>query len=462
MSTDPPEMGEVPLASLHAARPAPLPVIPIQPEYDSPFDDQGRRRRAPGIITAVGILSIILGLVGMGGGAVSAFIGFGVFVGSRQAANFGSGPIVIPRPQQVSYAYDMRDSAALTPHGLGATSRRQVIAVLVENQPMPLTRQLQLHALLAKSGQDIFPGAVMQIDRENIRQSIAEHGKLPSASDATIGADFFDLATGRIEIYDDHALFSPADHGETVRASTGMPDNSTAATPAAVPAADVQSAMQMIDQQTNHAMTPVQRQAVLAELALPGGVLGPSAGRTTVQLHASLLPGGSLHFTTGMGQMEVASAGTVESRIIYQPMAYSPPNLFTRQGAWAFSKPGTGLYLEIGTVFLEGIASLLLGIYLLVSAIFTIRQARIGRKLHLIYAWIKIPLAITCGVAWCAAVSTGMPRVAGGSPPKEMFVWAIVLMLVTVLPVLYPIALLIVFATPTAKRYYQSSDPAQR
>ncbi len=113
-------------------------------------------------------------------------------------------------------------------------------------------------------------------------------------------------------------------------------------------------------------------------------------------------------------------------------------------------------------ILIEGTASVLLSIYLLVIGILTLRQTPRGRALHLIFALLKIPLAVLCGVAWCwliGEVMSSMPHTGGTTGitpilPMRLFV----LCLVTVAAIIYPIALLIALQTPSIRDYYKSGS----
>jgi hypothetical protein len=94
-----------------------------------------------------------------------------------------------------------------------------------------------------------------------------------------------------------------------------------------------------------------------------------------------------------------------------------------------------------------------------VIGILTLRQNPRGRQLHFIYAILKIPLAILCGIGWCWLIGgffSSLPN-AGGSAAVGG-ARAFLLASVTGVAIIYPVALLITFLTPTVKRYYDTGQ----
>jgi hypothetical protein len=109
------------------------------------------------------------------------------------------------------------------------------------------------------------------------------------------------------------------------------------------------------------------------------------------------------------------------------------------------------------TMLAEGAISLLMAIMLIVAGILILRQSAVARKLHLIYATVKIPLAIVGGIAYAAMMSQlvgGMGAAAGAAGTSWAF--SIMGVALAVIGSLYPIALLITMNTRTVRDYYNS------
>jgi hypothetical protein len=104
------------------------------------------------------------------------------------------------------------------------------------------------------------------------------------------------------------------------------------------------------------------------------------------------------------------------------------------------------------------VASVGLAIFLLVSGIMTLGQSPRGRRLHLIYAAIKIPLEIVAVLAamWLARdfMSAVNPAGAGGMPTGLGLFSG----LMALLGIAYPVGLLIAFNTRSMREYYGASE----
>jgi hypothetical protein len=210
--------------------------------------------------------------------------------------------------------------------------------------------------------------------------------------------------------------------------------------------------MQIVNAQAQHRLTSQQRQAIRTEFSSGSGLLLPPASGFPIRTQLStciVQPDGSVLLLTMHGQLQVGNTGIVQSKTIY-------PNA----GPMMFGNGPSAISMGAVTlVIAEGIISVLLSIYLLIIGILTLRQTPRGRRLHIIYALLKIPLAIICGIGWCWLIGglfASMPR--NGAPPSITGVRAMLLCFVTVAAIIYPIGLLIAFATPSIKSYYDTAS----
>ena len=102
--------------------------------------------------------------------------------------------------------------------------------------------------------------------------------------------------------------------------------------------------------------------------------------------------------------------------------------------------------------------SIALAIYLLVIGIMVLRQSPRGRRLHFIYVFFKIPLAIAGPIAFLWMFSGFLASFAfspGGSSPATFvyIIWGVVLV---VLGAAYPVGLLFALNARTVRDYYNS------
>ena len=120
-------------------------------------------------------------------------------------------------------------------------------------------------------------------------------------------------------------------------------------------------------------------------------------------------------------------------------------------------------------VLIQCLLSLLLAIYLLVIGILTVRGARGGWKLHLIYALIKLPLVLLGAFLWwqfetqylsvLAAIATNANAACGGPrlSPGSVSLLSAHVGWVAVLAAVYPIVLLVLLSTRGVREYYRGS-----
>lgn len=115
-----------------------------------------------------------------------------------------------------------------------------------------------------------------------------------------------------------------------------------------------------------------------------------------------------------------------------------------------------GLALPWGLALGETAASVALAVLLLIAGILILRQHRLGRRFHLIFAWLKILLAISAGLAWGLLWSGILSQ--GGGPggssvrPESAIGIASVILFFT--GATYPIALIIALRSRTVRDYY--------
>ena len=371
--------------------PQPMPPIPVQPVgYAMP--DVSR----PGLITAIGVISIIVGglsLVASATQGLFTLVLYSVSQASARAALVAQQPA----PTTPAYAEDgMADEA----------ERRTVLTGLSRAHPVLPPRQRQLDALLKEGGKEIFLFRGTQLTPQAVHSNVTESGRL--FDDDAQGPDFYVVGRGRIEVYDTHAVFYPDGGGETISASADAPGD---------------------------AVQPPQD--------LDGdGIPGPAAAVPGVP--ASPIPPSNVYPSPGVSGAPPGAVSPV------------PPPLPAAAPPTVNPTAATLVALECG-------ASFLLAVYLIIVGVITLRQSLLGRRLHLIYAWLKIPLAIAGGAA-AAWMFTSLTQSAAAANPQAMpapgiaAVWGTAAVIGVLVACIYPVALLIALSGKTARDYY---DPAK-
>jgi hypothetical protein len=362
--------------------PPPLPVSPLQ--YDHRMNEA-----RPGIITAVGVMSIIIGCIS---GLMSLSTVFSTLMFFAMSKMPIPGPMTVTPPGAVTAG----SGGSVTVGGIPATAddsadamaeaqRRIVVDTLAGMSGLDEQRQKQLELLLSVSGQKVFPFGD-RITPQLIRSNVTERGTLPPSPGGGAGATYFLVGTGRLEVYDDHAVFRPDGSSAVVSATTN-------------PSADDSSSTSASSSSSSTSVTVVGR-----------------GGRTR----------SSVTMTAG------------------------PPIRFN------MSKPAM-----LATVIVAAL-NLCLAIYLLVIGIMVLRDALSGRKLHWIYVVLKIPLVIAGGIAgWFLWRSFGNSFMAAATPPGTPAppmgnFMALSAVFSSLFALAYPIALIFVMSSRTAKRYYSA------
>jgi len=104
----------------------------------------------------------------------------------------------------------------------------------------------------------------------------------------------------------------------------------------------------------------------------------------------------------------------------------------------------------------DGVASLCLAVILLVAGIGTLRHSRRSLRLHQIYGWTKLPLAIVGGIAYGLTLTQVVTSMPGFGNFNAYFLFAIYAGFVVLVGCAYPVGLLIALRTRAVRGYYQS------
>src|SRR5207244_7759349 len=114
-----------------------------------------------------------------------------------------------------------------------------------------------LEALLADSGQDLFSFGPSAITASNVASSVSDSGQVHKLN-GEAGPDYFVLGTGRLEIYDDHAVFMPSDGREPLRVS----ESEIASQGTVLSPEEVQTALQQMQNLSRNRLTAAQMASI--------------------------------------------------------------------------------------------------------------------------------------------------------------------------------------------------------
>ena len=420
--------------------PAPAVAVPAQPlQYVAP--QYGR----PGLITAIGVISIVIGSLGLLFNGIAGLQTFGMIMISNITRTAATAQ------QAKQAAVTAKANRPVDPLSMPAEDRQTVVRGLAMHRAISKPRREQLDALLTKCGRQIFRLRGSDLTVEVVRQNVTESGQLPDARGGE-GHDFFIVGEGRIELADDHAKFVPGDGAETVRISAtdaGEQPNWEAG----LTAAQVKAIIDKVETQAGQALPTTMKSKLEAAISAPGqGYFEtvptiPEAPAQITNVSYMVNNGvGQLTLQTNQGMLVLDQAGNTVSSMTW--------------GAGGMGGFGGGPTINVNmaaatTAIICAAVGLALAIYLLVIGILMLRQHPRAGRLHKIYAAIKIPLAIVAGIAWpvfWASFST----MGAGTTTAPTFTPALITACVIAVLVgcAYPIALLIAFRTRTAREYY--------
>jgi hypothetical protein len=440
-------------------------AVPVQPlQYVLP-DYRGR----PGLITAIGVISIIVASVGMlaalftvlqAGGYYMMSIMSTSMAGARARSSVTVSSFPPPVPVQVAGAA----VPGVGPRGMGDAERRATVRVLTDLRPMTPRRKSQLDAILAQAGKDLAT------------DHVTDSGTMPEARSGEAPPDYFVTPAGRLEVFNDRAVFFPSNNSPTVRVSAppaaavqGDPGASNASVvsgaagapggqgpvaavqvpatgpttaaspmPGALTPAEVQAVVQSAQSVASTPLNPAQVAGLQTVLAAPGQQLVPPGGSQGAVLAVYPSSGSAvIQFSTG-SSLTLAPTGTVSAMMTAPVM----PTILINPA-----------YLTAMAV--TALVSLGLAVYLLICGIMALRQSPRARRWHLIYASIKLPLAVAGAVASALVARDMMASIGAAGPGAStwgfsLFSGAVPL----VLGCAYPVALLIALNLKQVKDYY--------
>ncbi len=173
---------------------------------------------------------------------------------------------------------------------------------------------------------------------------------------------------------------------------------------------------------TNELMSPTQQYVTPATLWSPISSV-------------AMQPDGSAFIITGGGMLNIEADGSLSSQA-------------NRTGPNVTINP-VSVVLVLG----ESVAALAMGILLIVAGAGIFRNSARSRRLHLIYAAVKIPLCViaTVGVMWLfEGFDAGVPASSIATN------WRQFIMTVSIGGVIYPVILLIVLNLPSVRSYFRA------
>jgi hypothetical protein len=421
----------------------PMRVLPLGPGYPA---------RRPGIISGIGVMSIIVASISI---LASLLTGCQSLMYQRIAMmsrTMNKPPMVVASggamPVQAAQATpqgnaDVGKSEFTTGvHGLTPDNRAVVAQVLSEKRPMGPQRLRQLDAFLADQGQTAFPTGGDALTPTGVKASVTGDSEYAGGGDDDPGHTDFVTAWGTLKIYDSKTSFANGSGTAEVTAD-GIIDqaaqsslvNSTTNT---LTPAQVQTIVARVQKTSGNKLTPAQLASLTAALQDPNQQLVTPANAWS-PIRSVMVNEGEVFVWLSDGFVTLDPQGKAQ----INPMNNGPPLKFSVNSK------------AFGLGELDAVVSLALAALLMVAGVCTLRQSPTARRYLLIYALVKIPLAIlgTAALVWMNYEFIASASAGNSSGPQASGV-AMVVAMIGGLGIVFPVALLLALQTRGAREYF--------
>lgn len=401
----------------------------------------------PRVLSAVVVAGMIVAGFSFIAGLVSAGYGAAVYMNSNAARDrlLRNAPADLPVSTPTQPVLLMTPLATpVGPHGMDAAARSATVEAVNQRIEMTPQQALQLDALLAQDGDEIFslnPGDA--ISPPAIIQQLGDRvGRLPSAD----GSEpfYFETATGRAEVYENRALFYRQHALTPVRAVAGRRTNASGH-PILLPA-DVTAVIQLVQDACERdgakPLGDAQVQALRALLSDPQQQLvseipGPDGNQLGIN-GASVRPDGYARIDFSGGALLLGPAGNV---VLRSDRAAIP----------VVSSAACGL------VILEGLVSLGMAVFLLIICLGLFRVPRRRTRPLELWSISKIALSLLGGLAMAWMIESYWRNSTTPSQAAAHSGWSAMLLgiIVAVLGCAYPLAVLIIARSRKVREYFE-------
>jgi hypothetical protein len=436
--------------SMPPQMPVPMRSLP----YSMPF-----QHARPGIITAIGVLCIVVACMSGMASFVSGVYSFGFYMMSKAVSAMSvasAGPVTASSPVTAAV------SDPLPPGDVGvAVNTLTPMLSLDSAHVRELDRLLRLHGRAVFAGDDDKPLTAASIQSDvtvELKQTDSLDRKARfSTPEGTVsvntdGAEF--VATDGITRIATSARHQ-RDHtssGVTVANSTvqvgrfpsagGFSSAGTTLTPT-----QVTQVIAAVQASSTNAFNAAQIQSVRTSISVPNQSL-VIAGSATPVISSFVQPSGNATITFDTGRM----------------LILGPQGQIISSGVPAMPRFNINGGLTV-VLICEALCSIALAIYLLVVGILVFRASFRAQRLLRIYAWLKIPLALVTGIglsifgyqfASGIANNPAMGGTSAGTAPVAtgLIIWGVVM---AVLGLALPIGLLFALRSRTVNDYYNAT-----
>ncbi len=223
----------------------------------------------------------------------------------------------------------------------------------------------------------------------------------------------------------------------TTTTGAGPTTTITTAPSAALTPIEIQQIISKVQASATQKLSPAQISSLRTALANPSQQLVAPGTVWSPVSSTMMQSNGTAFIRLSGGYIQIDPKGVVVSQVSNaNPMAGLP-----RVSLWACLS------------FFDGVASFALAVLLLLAGIAALRHSRRSLRMHQIYGWAKLPLAILGSITYCWVLTdfmTGMPGTAMGNTRMLFGMYSGFL---AALSIAYPIGLLIALRSRIVRGY---------
>ncbi len=343
-----------------------MPVLPVDVGYIHDTPQRSRGAMVIGIISIVFAAMSIIGSIGVAGFGGSALITAQIHKISTAQMDEARYPLI-------------PDETLQSPDGLDEQRAGMVVDALTKTRAMTAIRQQQVRSLARLHGKKLFPFGSEGLTVLRMKSNISESGQVRISGGNF--ADYYVTGSGRIEVSDTSAIFRP-DVGPALRSGDIAVDRS-------LTEPQIEKLCNEIDASSQAKLNAAQRLTIQRLVRDPEQsiITNPDsavAGASSQFIHvAGPLKDGGVWILTDKSQVRLTQDGTETLLSTDAPMPGN--NSFT-------GKPAKTVWAQM--VMVEAFVSLLLAVLLLIGGIFLCKGRPVGRRIHIVWAVVKIPVGL--------------------------------------------------------------------
>ena len=440
----------------------------------------------PGSLVAIGIISILWGLIQAAGGAAGTAM---VMPAYRRSV---PPPPPAPRPLPPVNLKPHRGDFVLET-GLKAADRVAVVEGLRRKTKLSPDRLAIVERFLADDGAEIFPGG--PLTAESVAEAVQDTGRNATGPDGSgdLATDYFTTASGRVEVDNAAVRFTPSAAGNRVpRRMSGnvyVPHNSS---PGEWGARALDEWIEAEQHRQKGRLTAEQAAALISIVPGPSAVSMMAAKDGAAAAPFLPVPARSV-------QVEVGPQGTATAKVYTDATSNWDPGSYgtywilpdgrhgSRRQYPQGVDPATGMInppppapftpalpgslAAVAASLVHGVASAALSVVLVVAGVMTLARARGSAALHRFWAAgavVLIGVGLVVSAWWAASLSDTKPPPYPYAQqptisPATLGEWLVIGSIVgAVIQLAYPVAVLTVLRSRAAREYFAFRGEAPR